>query len=170
MKNILLVLGVVAVGLATLTVGCNKQETSTPAVSVEAIKAPDQAADAVNSANAQKAADSQKAAEDLKAAEAQKLREATAQNEADAAKANEALKKAAADKLAAEHTSEKSQLATGTSKVQALIDSAKTLSAENKWAEVLQILTRLAGEKLSPAQQTDVDALKSDAQKRTQAD
>ena len=45
----------------------------------------------------------------------------------------------------------------------------KTLSGENQWAEALQILAQLAGQKLSPAQQTAVDGLKSEAQKQTQA-
>jgi len=166
MKNKFLVLGLALVGLATLAVGCNKPETTAAAVSTEAIKAPDQAADALNAANTQKAADSQKAAEDLKAAEAQKLRETTAQKQADADKADQALKQAAAQPAA----DKPSDPATGTSKVQAIVDSAKTLAGEKKWDQVLQVLAQLAGDKLSPAQQTVVDGLKSDAQKQLQAD
>ncbi len=103
MKNKLLVLGFAVVGLVTLAVGCNKQETTTPAVSAETIKAPDQAPDALKATNVQTAAESQKAAEDLKAADAQKLWETTAQKQAEADKADQALKQAAADKMSVEH-------------------------------------------------------------------
>jgi hypothetical protein len=54
-------------------------------------------------------------------------------------------------------------------KVQALIDTAKRLAGENKWSEVLKILSDLAGQKLSPVQQVAVDGLKADAQKQVGA-
>jgi hypothetical protein len=171
MNNKFLVLGVAAVSLATFTVGCNKQEVAAPTASPEVAKALDpSAADALRAAEVKKAAVADTASEDLKAADAQKEREAIAQKQA-ADKADQALKEADATKLAAEQTAvaQQAQLAAGTNKVQALIDSAKTLSGENKWAEVLKILAQLAEEKLSPAQQTAVNELKSYAQKQTEA-
>jgi hypothetical protein len=169
MKNKPLVLVLAAFSLIVLGNGCNKPETVTPAPPVEAVKTPDKpSADALSAAQAQKAADSQQAADALKAADAQK--------QAEADKADQALKQAAVDKLAADKlaadqaaTDKQSQLAVGTAKLQALIDSAKTLAGQNKWADVLKILSDLAGQKLSPAQQTAVDGLKSDAQKQAQS-
>jgi len=172
MKHKLLVLGLAAGSLITLTIGCNKQEPPVPAASADAAKTTDpSAADALSAADVQKAADAKKAAEDLKLADAQKLREATAQKQAEADKADQALKQAAADKLAADQAAaeKQAQLAASAGKVQALIDSAKTLSGQNKWADVMKILSQLASEKLSPAQQTAVDTLKSDAQKQVEA-
>jgi len=166
MKHKLLVLGLAAGSLITLAVGCNKQETPVPAASADAAKTTDAAAaDAQNAADLRKAADAKKAAEDLKAADAQKLNDAIAQKQAEADKADQALKQAAADKLAADQTAadKQAQLTAGASKVQALIESAKTLSGQSKWADVLKVLAQLAGEKLSPAQQTAVDSLQTQA-------
>jgi hypothetical protein len=163
MKNKPLLLGLAAFSLIVLSNGCNKPETATPAPPVEAVKTPDKpAADALSAAQAQKTADTQQAAD--------------AQKQAEADKADQALKQAAADKLAADKlaadqaaSDKQSQLATGAAKVQALIDSAKKLAGENKWADVLRILSDLAGQKLSPSQQGAVDGLKSDAQKQAQS-
>jgi colicin import membrane protein len=172
MKNKLLVLGLAAVTLITLGVGCNKQETSAATGSTEVAKKTDpSAANALSASEAQKAADAQKAAEDLKAADAQKLREATAQKQAEADKPDQALNQTAADKLVAGQlpAAQQSQPPAGAAQVQALIERAKSLAGENKWDDVLKILAQLAGEKLSPAQQAAVDGLKSDAQKQAGA-
>jgi hypothetical protein len=177
MKNKSLVLALAAFTLIALAVGCNKQETATPVAAAEQTKTPDQpTADVRNAAEAQKVADAQKAAEAVKAADAQKEAEAAAQKQAEADKAAQALKQEAADRLAAEKlaaeqvaAAKQSQLAPGGSKVQGLIDTAKSLAGEKKWTDVLKVLAQLAGEQLSPAQQTVVDGLKSDAQKQAGA-
>jgi hypothetical protein len=160
MKNKSLVLALAAFTLVALSTGCNKQETATPVAPVEQTKTPDQPA-----------ADTQKAAEAVKAADAQKEAEAAAQKQAAADKADQALKQEAAEKLAAEQVAaaKQSQLAAGGAKVQGMIDTAKSLAGEKRWTEVLKVLAQLAGEKLSPAQQTIVESLKSDAEKQAGA-
>jgi hypothetical protein len=171
MKNKLLVPVLAAFSLVTLIVSCSKQETTATALPVEAVRAPDPVAGGLNAADAQKADEAQKAADAFSAATAQKEREATAQRQADADKADQAQKQAAAEELAAEQAAaaKQSELAAGAAKVQALISTAKSLSGENKWSEVLKILSELAGQQLTPAQQSTVDGLKSDAQKQAEA-
>jgi len=173
-KPIVLSLG--ALTLIALT-ACNKQEAPPPAVSTEAAKT-SSGADTISAA-AQKTADAQKTAADA-------LKAADAQAQADAAKADQALKQAAADKMAADQAAadklaadkvaadqalaaKPAQLSGGTAQIQALIDSAKKLAGDNKWAEVLKIISDLAGQPLTPAQQTTVAGLKSEAQKQAQA-
>jgi hypothetical protein len=107
----------------------------------------------------------------MKAADAQKDAVATAQQQATAQQADQAVKPVAADKLAAEQVAadKQTQPAAGAAKLQGLIDTAMGLAGEKKWADVLKILAQLAGEKLTPAQQTVVEGLKSDAQKEAGA-
>ena len=56
-----------------------------------------------------------------------------------------------------------------TSQVQGMIDNAKKLLGENKYDEALQLLNKLAGEKLTGEQKSLVDSLKEQAQKMIQA-
>ena len=93
--------------------------------------------------------------------ESQPPKAADAQTAGDAQKALDAQKQADAQKLA--------QQAAEETKVQTLIDTAKGLSGQNKWAEALKILTDLAGQKLTPTQQGVVDGLKAEAQKQAAA-
>jgi hypothetical protein len=177
MKNQSLVLTVATLGLFAAAIGCSRQEsstTSTPTAAAEVAPASNRAAaEAVaaeqKTADALKAADAQKAAEALQAADAQKLREAAAQKEAESLKAEQALKQAALDKVTAAQAAAETQRTAAAGKVQVLIDSAKALAGQNKWTDVLKVLTQLAGEPLSAAQQTTVDGLKSQAQKQVGA-
>ncbi len=161
----LFVLGFSGFSLVALTVGCNKQEPVTPAVSAVAVQAPVPPSEVLKATNSQPSADA------LKANDAPREQEAMAKKQADADKATQALKQAADDKMAAEQlaAAKQSQLATGAGKVQALIDTAKTLASDNKWSEVLKILAGLAGQSLTPTQQSVVDGLKSNAQKQLES-
>jgi hypothetical protein len=57
----------------------------------------------------------------------------------------------------------------GTAQVQSLIDQAKMLIGQNKWADGLSILNKLNGQNLTTEQQSLVDTLKSQAQKGAEA-
>ena len=50
----------------------------------------------------------------------------------------------------------------------ALIESAKNLTGQNKYAEALNILGQLSNLKLTPEQQAVVDGLKNQAQNQAQ--
>lgn len=58
----------------------------------------------------------------------------------------------------------KSETAAAANKVQSLIDQAKTLVSEKKWAEALQLLGTLAEQELTSDQETAVQNLQEQAQ------
>lgn len=89
----------------------------------------------------------------------------------EADKADQALQQAAAAKVAAEQlpAEKQTQPAAAPTNVQSLINTAKSLASEKKWADVLTVLAQLGGEQLSSAQQAVVQGLKSDAQKQAGA-
>jgi hypothetical protein len=147
-------------GLLLVTNGCGKSETTPPAPPASQTT-PTNTTPSTSAIDAQKAADTQKAAEALKAAEAKKLAEAEALKKAEEEKAAQALKKAEAEKQA--------QLAAATAKVASLIESAKKLSGENKYAEAMKILNDLASQNLSANQQSLVDTLKAEIKKQIEA-
>jgi hypothetical protein len=153
-----LALGLAGLGLVALSGGCGKNETVTPPPEAERVKTPDtSASDAMKAAEVQKAADAQKALDAQKA-------------EAD--KATQAIKdQATADKLVAEKAAadKQAQLTTAQATTQGIIDTAKSLAGQSKWAEVLQTLASLAGQNLTPTQQSVVDGLKAEAQKQATA-
>lgn len=136
----LLMVGVALVFFA----GCGKSEHTPPPAAGES-PTPAEAATALpHKAAAEKTADAAKAEALKQQAEAEKL----------------AAEKAAAEKLA------QSAAAQETNRIQSLIDSAKNLTGQNKYAEALKILGQLANLKLTPEQQTLVDALKQTAEKQ----
>ena len=159
MKIKYLALGLAAFSVIALNGGCGKKETVTPPpTETERVKAPDTSA-----AVAAKAAEVQKAADAQKALDAQK---------AEADKAAQAMKdQTAADKLAAEKAAadKQAQLTNAQATAQGIIDTAKSLAGQSKWAEVLQTLATLAGQSLTPTQQSVVDGLKTEAQKQAAA-
>jgi hypothetical protein len=139
-----------ACGTLALTSGCNKPDTAT-SDTTEQMQA------ATNSAvEAQEQADATKLAAD-KAAADKALADKAATDKA-------ALDQAAADKAA------QAAAAQEQSRIQGLIDTAKGLTGQNKYAEALKTLNELANVKLSPEQQSVVDTLKAAIQKQaTQA-
>ena len=163
MKNKHIFAGLTVASVLILASGCGK-EAATPPTASEPVKpastlaVDDQKAAAETAAKEAEAkrAEAEKAAQALKA-QAEKEAQAL-KDQAEAA--NSAAAKAAADKQA--------QLAASVSKVQGLIDTAKKLSGENKWAEALKIVNDLAGQKLTPDQQTIVAGLKQQAQKQAE--
>jgi hypothetical protein len=150
--------------LAALNCGCSKTETPPPETSLK----PDATATApAAAAKVERAAqtneDSKLAADLAKAAEAQKAIEAKAAADA---KAKAEAEKAALDKAAADQAAAaKAAAAEADSKIQALIDAAKKLIAESKYADALKSITDLSQLKLSEAQQKVVDALKDQINK-----
>jgi colicin import membrane protein len=155
---------VLALGLAS----CSKNEPVAPAAE-DINKAASSAADAANKAaeaakaQAAKAADAAKA-EAAKVAEAAKAEAAKAADaaKAEAAKTAEAAKVEAAKAEAAKAEAAK---AADNAKTQGLIDKAKSLIAEGKFADASSALQQLAGQTLSGEQQTLVDGLKEQIQK-----
>ena len=150
MKMIPLALMVCAV--AALNSGCSKQEAPVPEMTAASqnTNPPALATPAKATNAAQTNEDPQLVADLAKAAEAQKAVEAKA-----------ALDKAAADQAAAA----KAAAAEADSKIQSLIDTAKKLIADTKYADALKTLTDLSQLKLTEAQQKVVAALKDQVNK-----
>ena len=73
-----------------------------------------------------------------------------------------AAEKTAADKLAQTAAAAAPEQA----RIQSLIDTAKNLTGQNKYAEALKIIGELSNLKLSPEQQVLVDGLKQTAEKQ----
>lgn len=149
--------------LWTFASGCSKQQDSGPAGRTtappqssvsEATTATLKDAEAKARSAAEQAAAAQRETEARARAEAERL-QAAAKEQAEAAR------KAAADAQA--------QVAATAAKVASLIDTAKKLTSENKWAEALKILNDLAAAKLTPQQQAVVDSLKEQANKELKA-
>lgn len=130
-----------ACGVLAFSAGCNKNESAAPAAPKDT-QTPAGAA-AVPS---QQTAEAQQKADAAKAAEAAK---------AEATKQQAAAEKLAADKLAQEQT-----------RIRSLIDSAKILTGQNKYAEALKVLGELANLKLTPEQQALADGLKKTAEEQ----
>jgi pilus assembly protein FimV len=156
MKTHSIIIGLAAFSLIALTNGCSKQEPAAPPVS-EAPKAPAPATESISAA----AADAQKTAANAEKAAA----DALAQKQAEAEKALQAEKTALADKAA----QAQNQATNASAGVQALIDTAKRLAGENKWSEVLNILSQLSAQNLNETQQATVNALKTEAEKHAQS-
>ena len=145
-----------AAALALGLAGCSKNEPVRPTAD-DAHKAAGSTADAV-----------------AKTAEAAQAEAATA----DAAKTTEATKaeamkqQAEAQKLAAEKTAADKLAQTAAAaapeqaRIQSLIDTAKNLTGQNKYAEALKVIGELSNLKLSPEQQTLVDGLKKTAEQQ----
>ncbi len=162
-------------GALALSAGCGKTEVAVPPVSKDtSTPAEDASAQSKKAAEAQRLADSQRAAQAVQAAEAQKQLEAArvaeaqkqldAMKAADVAKTDAALQRAAAEKLAAEQGA--ATTAQEKAQIQSLIDSVKSLTGQNKYAEALKIIAELANLKLTPEQQTMVDGLKKTAEQQ----
>ena len=84
-----------------------------------------------------------------------------------AARSSESLKQAAEKTQADVQKAGEQAQAIGTAateKIQALIDTAKKLTGENKWTEAMNVLQQLANTKLTPEQQQVVNDLKNQVQ------
>jgi ATPase subunit of ABC transporter with duplicated ATPase domains len=149
-----------AAALALGLAGCSKNEPVTPPD--EAHKAAGSPADAV--AKTAEAAQAEAATADAaKAAEATKAEAMKQQAEAQKLAAEKtAAEKTAADKLAQTAAAAAPEQA----RIQSLIDTAKNLTGQNKYAEALKIIGELSNLKLSPEQQVLVDGLKQTAEKQ----
>jgi len=150
---------ILAVGLA----GCSKNETATTAAE-DANKAAE-----VARAEATKTADAAKAEADrvAKAAQVEAAKTADAANAelaktAAAAKAQAAVTAEAAKADAAKADAEK---AANDTRIQALIDKARVLIAENKLPDASSVLQQLNAQSLSDPQKKLVDDLKDQIQK-----
>ncbi|MBI3415713.1 MAG: hypothetical protein HY043_10425 [Verrucomicrobia bacterium] len=166
MKTNLLVVSLAVFGVIVLTNGCSKEEAPAPTAAQPIAPAVDVQKTAADKAAAAAKADAEKAAQALKAqAEKDALAKADAEKAAQALKDQAEAAKQSAAKVAAD---KRADLLANVSKVQGLIDTAKKLSGENKWAEALKIVNDLAAQKLTPEQQTIVDGLKQQAQKQAQ--
>ena len=62
-------------------------------------------------------------------------------------------------------TNAQAQASTVASKAQGLLDQAKTSISQGKWTETMALLNQLNGQTLSPEQQSQLQALKDQAQK-----
>ena len=163
-------------GALAFSAGCGKNEgTAPPAAKDTQPPADAAAAQSQKAAEAQRLADAERAAQAAQAAEAQKQAETA--KAAEVTKAEAMKQQAAADKLAAEQAAagktaaEKlAQTAAAAAqekgRIQSLIDSAKNLTGQNKYAEALNVLGELANLKLAPEQQALVDGLKKAAEKQ----
>jgi hypothetical protein len=150
-------------GALALTAGCNEQCATAPQAIKDATAADDAAAQA---AEAQKQAEVAKAAEAAKV-EAMKQQAETEKLAADKAAAEKAaIEKAAAEKAAADKLAQAAAAAQEQSRIQGLIDTAKNLTGQSKYAEALKTLSELASLKLSPEQKALVDTLKTAAEKQ----
>lgn len=148
MKSLSLIIGLSGAALLTLGIACSKQEPAAPAAANEPQKALESAA-----TEAKKAADAlQSGAASVQ--EAAKQTVAAAQTQAK--EATSAVAKAAEEAQA--------QAAAVTSKTQATFDAVKKLLAEKKPAEALKMLSDLATAKLTPEQQSALEALKKQAE------
>ena len=155
LKNIsLTITAALALGLA----GCNKNEPATPA-GVSAADAAAKAADAAKT-EAEKAAEAAKA----EAAKATETAKTEAASVADAAKA-EAEKAADAAKIEAAKVAAAQAEAANNTMVQGLIDKAKTLIAEGKFADAASVLQQLTGQTLTAEQTKLVASLNEQVQK-----
>jgi hypothetical protein len=173
--NIAMVL-LTACGVLAFSAGCGKNEGAAPPAAKDTQTPVDAAAaQSQKAAEAQLKADAERAAQTAQAAEAQKQAEAA--KVAEAAKAEATKQQAEAEKLAAEKAAaEKAaadKLAQTTAaaaqekgRIQSLIDTAKNLTGQNKYAEALKVIGELANLKLTPEQQTLVDGLKKTAEQQ----
>lgn len=62
-------------------------------------------------------------------------------------------------------TNAQAQAGAAVSKAQGLLDQAKTSISQGKWTETMALLNQLSGQSLSPEQQSQLQALKDQAQK-----
>jgi colicin import membrane protein len=174
-------------GALALSAGCGKKEGTAPPT-VKGTPTPTdaappkaaQAADAQQKADAERADQTAQTAEAARVAEAAKTEATRRQTAAETLAAEKVVaaerlaseKVAAAEKLAAEKTAadKLAEAATATAqenaRILSLIDSAKNLTGQNKYAEALKILSELSNLKLSPEQQTLVDGLKKTAEQQ----
>ena len=138
MKTIKLVPGIMTLA-ALAFAGCSNSENA-GTTSQEVQKAAQSAADSAKKTTAQSAETLQRTAEQV---------------HADATKTASQLKDQTQTAIAAANE-----------KVQGLIDTAKKLIADTKWQQALDTLQQVGSYKLSPEQQTLVDALKKQVQER----
>jgi colicin import membrane protein len=152
-------------GALMFSAGCDKNDgTTPPAVKDSPTPASAANAQAAQAVEAQRQAEVAKAAAEAKAAEAAQAEAQKVQADAAAKLAAEkaATEKAAADKLAQTAAA----AAQETARIQSLIDSATNLTGQNKYTEALKVLGELSNLKLTPEQQTLVEALTQTAQKQ----
>jgi hypothetical protein len=161
-------------GALAFSAGCGKNEGAAPPAAKDTQTPADAAtAQSQKVAEAQQKADAERAAQAAQAAEAQKQMEAAKAAEVakvealkqQAAAEKLAAEKAAAEKIAAEKLAQPAA-ATAQGRIQSLIDTAKSLTGQNKYAEALKVIGELANLKLTPEQQALVDGLKQTAQKQ----
>lgn len=171
-------------GALAFSGGCGKNEGTVPTAGKDAPTPADaaaaKAAEAQRKADAERAAQAAQTAEAAGVAEAAKTEATKQQTAAEKLAAEKVVaaeklaseKVAAAEKLAAEKTAADKLAAAATATAQentrilSLIDSAKNLTGQNKYAEALKILGELSNLKLSPEQQTLVDGLKKTAEQQ----
>lgn len=168
-------------GALAFSGGCGKNEGTAPTAAKDAPTPADAAAaKAAKAAEAQRKADAERAAQAARVAEAantEATRQQTAAEKLAAEKvvAAEKLaseKVAAAEKLAAEKTAADKLAAAAAAtaqekgRIQSLIDTARNLTGQNKYAEALKVLGELSNLKLSPEQQTLVDGLTKTAEQQ----
>jgi len=133
--------------LLAFSAGCGKSENTAP----PAVQDTQPATDAATAADAVEAeAQEQQAAAD-KVATADKL----------------AAERAAAENAAAEKLAQAAAMAAQEQgRIQTLIDTAKDLTGQNKYAEAMKVIDELSKLTLSPEQQSLVDSLKQTAEEQ----
>ena len=163
-------------GALAFSAGCGKNEGAAPPAAKDTQTPADAAAaQSQKAAEAQRKADAERAAQAAQAAAAQQQMEAAKAAElaaTEALKQQAAAEKLAAEKAAAEKTAADKLAQTAAtapqekSQIQSLIDTAKNLTGQNKYAEALKVIAELTNLKLSPEQQTLVDGLKKTAEQQ----
>lgn len=157
-------------GLLGLVAGCSKQENVPP----QAVRAPAPAD--TSAADAEKAAQvaAQQQAEAAKTAEIAKSEAAKKQAETDklatdtAAAEKASIDRAAAEKAAADKLAQEAAASGEQARIAGMIDSARNLIGQNKYADALKMLSDLSSSKLTSAQATVVDGLKKTAEKQAE--
>lgn len=157
-------------GALAISAGCGRNEGTAPPAAKDSTTPADAALSASQkAAEAQRLADAERTAQAAQAADAAKAAEAA---KAEAVRQQTAAEKVASEKAAAERTAAEELARTAAAaaqekgRIQSLIDTAKNLTGQNKYAEAIKVVAELSKLALSPEQQSQVDALKKTAEQQ----